>query len=177
MYTRYSILFNMTDLSNVNLIIFIVLTLLVIVLICLLISMLVKMNRLQKKLQKFMNGRDGISLEESIMELHKDTDYLKVCADKNKRDIYVLYKKAERSFQKVGLVKYDAFMQMGGQLSFSLALLDELDNGIIMNSVHGVEGGYSYIKEIKKGQCKLVLSQEESQALEIAMKTPPAIRE
>lgn len=177
MYTRYSILFSIAGMDTINTIIAIILIVAVVALLCLTITLIVKMNRLQKKLQRFMSGRDGISLEESIEELQKDTEYLKVCADKNKRDIYVLYKKAEHAFQKVGLVKYDAFHQMGGQLSFCLALLDEMDNGFIINSVHSAEGCYSYTKAIKKGQSKLALGKEEEKALEIAMKTPPAVKE
>ena len=69
----------------------------------------------------------------------------------------------------MGLVKYDAFRQMGGQLSFSLALLDENHNGFIINSVHSTEGCYSYTKEIKNGECKISLGQEEAEALAIAM--------
>lgn len=60
-----------------------------------------------------------------------------------------MFKKHELSFQKFGIVKYDAFQQMGGQLSFSLVLLNENDNGFIINSVHSTEGCYSYSKEIK----------------------------
>ena len=58
---------------------------------------------------------------------------------------------------------------MGGQLSFSLALLDENDNGFVLNSVHGVEGCYTYTKEIKNGLCEISLGDEEKQALDIAM--------
>ena len=80
-----------------------------------------------------------------------------------------MYKKLQSTFQKVGIVKYDAFNQMGGQLSFSLALLDENDNGFILNSVHSAEGCYSYTKEIKSGMCEISLSEEEREALNIAM--------
>ena len=58
---------------------------------------------------------------------------------------------------------------MGGQLSFSLALLDENDNGFILNSVHSTEGCYSYTKEVKNGQCSISLGEEEKQALDMAM--------
>ena len=75
----------------------------------------------------------------------------------------------EGTFQKLGLVKYDAFQQMGGKLSFSLALLDENDNGFIINSVHSTEGCYSYTKEINAGVCSLTLGKEEEQALAIAI--------
>ena len=55
-------------------------------------------------------------------------------------------------YDTVGIIKYDAFQQMGGKLSFSLALLDENNNGFIINSVHSTEGCYSYTKEIKNGE-------------------------
>ena len=83
--------------------------------------------------------------------------------------IRTLYKNMESAYQKMGLVKYDAFSQMGGQLSFSLALLDENNNGFIINSVHSSEGCYSYTKEIKLGQCAIDLGAEEAEALAMAM--------
>ena len=61
----------------------------------------------------------------------------------------------ESTFQKVGIIKYDAFNQMGGKLSFSLALLNENDDGFILNSVHSSDGCYSYTKIIKNGKCKI----------------------
>ena len=66
-------------------------------------------------------------------------------------------------------MKYDAFNQMGGKLSFSLALLDEKNNGVIINSVHSAEGCYCYSKDIRRGQCNISLGAEEKQALDIAM--------
>ena len=89
--------------------------------------------------------------------------------EKNKKDIRTLYSKFESSFQKIGIIKYDAFNQMGGKLSFSIALLDENNNGFILNSVHSAEGCYTYTKEIKNGNCKISLGEEEEKALKIAM--------
>ena len=88
---------------------------------------------------------------------------------KNEKDIRSLYRNFEKAFQKIGVVKYDAFSQMGGQLSFSLALLDENDNGFILNSVHSTEGCYTYTKEIKHGECSIELGDEEKKALNIAI--------
>ncbi|MDD3661317.1 MAG: DUF4446 family protein, partial [Lachnospiraceae bacterium] len=75
----------------------------------------------------------------------------------------------EYAFQKFGLVKYDAFKQMGGMLSFSLALLNDQDNGFIINSVHSSDGCYSYTKEVKDGMSDISLGEEEKKALEIAL--------
>ena len=72
------------------------------------------------------------------------------------------------NFQKVGILKYNAFQEMGGKLSFSMAMLDDKNSGYILTSVHTREGCYTYIKEIIKGESFVVLSEEERRALEEA---------
>jgi len=101
--------------------------------------------------------------------LFEDNKFLKTSTEKNKKDIRTLYKNMESAYQKMGLVKYDAFHQMGGQLSFCLALLDENNNGFIINSVHSTEGCYSYTKEIRLGESEISLGKEEAEALAIAI--------
>lgn len=130
---------------------------------------MVKFSKLKKKYSVFMQGKDAKSMEQDVIGLYEDNKFIKVSIEKNKKDINELYRKLESSFQKMGIVKYDAFKQMGGQLSFSLALLDENDNGFIINSVHSTDGCYSYSKEIKNGQCSILLGEEEKQALDMAM--------
>jgi hypothetical protein len=73
------------------------------------------------------------------------------------------------NFQKVGILKYDAFHEMGGKLSFALTLLDGNDSGYINNSMHSREGCYNYIKEIVKGESYIELSEEEMESLEKAL--------
>lgn len=137
--------------------------------IILLIVQIKKVNGLKRRLDQFLLGKDGMSLEQEIVGLCEDNKFLKNSTEKNKKDIRNLYKQIETAYQKMGLVKYDAFDQMGGQLSFSLALLDENDNGFILNSVHSAEGCYSYTKEIKNGVSAISLGTEEAEALAIAM--------
>ena len=72
-------------------------------------------------------------------------------------------------YQKLGLVKYDAFKEMGGKLSFALVLLDENNNGFLINSVHSSDGCYSYTKRIKDGDSEIALSNEEKVAVERAV--------
>ncbi len=148
---------------------FVVSYVLILILIILTIVQTVRLNKLSKKYKKFMSGKNAKSLEKDIIGLYEDNKFMKASAEKNRKDIQTLYKKFESAYQKVGIVKYDAFNQMGGQLSFSLALLDENDNGFILNSVHSTEGCYSYTKEIKGGLCDISLGDEEKKALDIAM--------
>lgn len=142
---------------------------LILILTVLVIIQIVNTSKLKKKYEKFMQGKDAKSLEKDIIGLYEDNKFIKTAIEKNKKDIRLLYKKLESTFQKVGIVKYDAFRQMGGQLSFSLALLDENDNGFILNSVHSTEGCYSYTKEVINGHCEITLGEEEKQALDIAI--------
>ena len=145
-----------------------IVTVLLIVLI-LLIVLLVKYSNIKKRYDKFMKGKNASSLEDDMHGVFEDMKLLKTNTDRNKKDIRILYKNMEKTFQKLGIVKYDAFNQMGGQLSFSLALLDENNDGFIINSVHSSEGCYSYTKEIKNGTSPISLGGEEEQALNIAM--------
>lgn len=129
----------------------------------------IQMIKLKSKYKKFMLGKNAKSLEKDIIGLYEDNKFIKLSTEKNERDIQKLYQKMERAYQKIGIVKYDAFNQMGGQLSFSLALLDEKDNGFVLNSVHSTEGCYSYTKEIKNGECEISLGDEERKAVEMAV--------
>ena len=148
---------------------FLILLIFIVVLFIIIILQMRKLNRLQKRISKFMTGKDAKSLEKDIVGLYEDNKFLKINVDKNKKDIRTLYKNMEHAFQKIGLIKYDAFQQMGGKLSFSLALLDENNNGFILNSVHSTEGCYTDTKEIKSGECAISLGEEEQQALDMAI--------
>lgn len=139
------------------------------ILLILLIVQIVQTKKLKKRLNQFMNGKEGKSLEQDIIAVFEDNKFLKINLDKNTKDINALYKQLETAYQKMGLVKYDAFQQMGGQLSFSLCLLNENNNGFIINSVHSTDGCYSYTKEIKAGESAISLGEEEAEALAIAM--------
>ena len=142
---------------------------LLLILIILMIIQMVKLSKLTKKYKKFMLGKDAKSLEKDIIGLYEDNKFVKAASEKNRKDIEIIFNRFRNTFQKIGLTRYDAFSQMGGQLSFCLALLDEKNNGFLLNSVHGVDGCYSYAKEIKRGECKIALSDEEKKALEIAV--------
>ena len=69
----------------------------------------------------------------------------------------------------MGLIKYDAFHEMGGKLSFALAMLDGNNTGFVINSMHSREGCYTYIKEIIDGKSYIPLGAEEQKALNQAM--------
>ena len=149
--------------------IMIVLMVLTIISIALMIVFIVKDEKLRKKYMIFMRGKEASSLEQDIIDLYNDNKELKERITQNRRDIKNLYKRETKDFQRVGLVKYDAYQQMGGNLSFALALLNEDNDGFVINSVHSTEGCYMYIKDIKSGACEIELGKEERAALDEAM--------
>lgn len=145
------------------------LLILIIILFIIVIVQMNKFSKLQKRYDKFMQGKTAKSLEKDIANLFEDNKVLKEAADKNKKDIKILFHNMKYTFQKCGIIKYDAFQQMGGKLSFSLALLNEENDGFILNCVHSSEGCYSYTKEVEKGECRISLGEEEKEALDMAI--------
>ena len=118
-----------------------------------------------------MSGKNARNLEKTLIERLDQVDTLLEANAVNEKNIKTLFNNMKFTFQKVGLVKYDAFHEMGGKLSFSLALLNETDDGFVMNAVHSREGCYTYVKEIIAGNSIIVLSPEEKEALDTAKKS------
>ena len=128
-----------------------------------------KMSRFMKKYKMFMRGMDGASLERAFAARFNQMDILEENSRNHMEEIRKIKEVQNITLNKVAIVKYDAFKEMGGKLSFSLALLDENNNGFILNSVHSTEGCYTYTKEIKNGECAISLGEEEQQALDMAI--------
>jgi hypothetical protein len=116
-----------------------------------------------------MSDANGKSLDELLAKKIERIDSFNDDMKDITRKIYDIQNKQLTSIQKVGLVKYNAFSEMGGNVSFALALLSEEDDGFVMNSVYSREGCYSYIKEIVKGDSNITLSDEEKTAVKKAM--------
>ncbi len=141
----------------------------ILILLILNIVTLAKVSKLKKKYNSFMEGKEAKSLEETIITRFRQVDDLKVNQELQGKDIEALKANILKTYQKFGLVKYDAFNEMGGQLSFSLAMLDKKNNGFLLNTVHNREGSYTYVKEIFDGKSEINLSEEEEKALNKAI--------
>ena len=149
--------------------IFIFLLVLIIVLFVLYVNVTLKYNRLKNSYATFMRGKDGKTLEESMKERFAEVEAILKYTKQNRLDIQKINKKLESTYQKLGIVKYDAFNEMGGKLSFALAMLDDNNNGWIINAMHSREGCYTYVKEIVKGESYVELAEEEAEALDRAI--------
>lgn len=140
------------------------LVLLVAVIIC-----IIKMNKLYRRYDMFMRGKDAETLEDTLIEVLDELKELHAKDRAAKDSMKVLSKQVKDSFQKFGFVKYNAFKGMGGNLSFVLAMLDDNNSGFILDAVHSREGCYLYLKEVEEGATEVLLGSEEQEALEQAL--------
>ena len=142
---------------------------LVLILMILMIVNVIQMSKLKKNYKIFMTGKNAKTLEDTLIKRLDQVDELMVANKANEKNIKALFQNMQLTYQKMGLVKYDAFHEMGGKLSFSLAMLDMKNNGFIISAMHTREGCYTYIKEIVDGNSVIVLSEEDQEALNQAM--------
>ena len=143
-----------------------ILNLILLILVIVLMFFVINMN---KKYIKFMKqlGK-GENLDEMLKKYLKDVEEIK----QDNSEIKAYYTKLDydigSSVQKVGLIRYNAFQNVGSDLSFAIALLDRENNGVVLNGLYGSESSNIYAKPIKNGISTYKLSEEEEEAIKIA---------
>ena len=140
-----------------------------ILLIILVIIQMIRLSRLNRKYDYFMRGKDAETMEDMILDELDEIKNLKAEHRASKDSIRTLNRTFRSSFQKFGVVRYNAFEGMGGSLSFAFAMLDYTNSGFVLNCVHSRNGCYLYIKEVDAGHTEVVLGNEEKEALEQAL--------
>lgn len=130
-----------------------------------------RMSRFMKRYRLFMRGRDGASMEKAIESEFIEVERIGEQSKNQAAEIQHIKEILRRTPMKTGIVKYDAFPDVGGRMSFALAILDQDNTGFVMNAIHSKEGCYTYIKEIVKGESYIVLGEEEKEALRQAVAT------
>lgn len=154
--------------SHSGILMVLLLVVVVILLICV-FNLSLGLNRLNRKYTLFMKGKDGQSLERLFKRKFDLIEKLVRSTDDNGEKIEKIWKVMDKSLNKYGIVKYDAFEDMGGKLSFVLAMLDKNNTGFLLNAIHSRENCFLYIKEIVNGESYVVLSEEEVEALKQAV--------
>lgn len=140
-----------------------------IILAVLLIIVLCKLKTLKRRVDSLTRGKDTESMEDIIISYLERVESLEEGEEITRAALNAIKDNLKITYQKTGLVKYDAFREMSGALSYSLALLDKENNGVLISSMYSREGCYTYAKEIIKGESKINLSEEEAEALKQAV--------
>lgn len=130
----------------------------------------IRISKIKHKYNELVRGADGINIEELLLQNGYEIEGLR-------NDFSDLYKKVDNldtkltfAIQKVGFIRYNAFADMGSELSFSIAFLDNFLNGFVLTSIYGREQSTCYAKSIKNGKSIYPLSVEEIQAIDRAIK-------
>ena len=140
-----------------------------VVLLVLVIISLCKLKTLKRRVDSLTRGKDTESMEDIILSYLQRVESLEEGEEITRAALTAIKDNLKITYQKKGLVKYDAFREMSGALSYSLALLDKENNGVLISSMYSREGCYTYAKDIVNGKSKINLSEEEAEALKQAM--------
>ena len=142
---------------------------LVLILIVVFLNVSLALHRLNRKYTMFMKGADGQSLERMFSQKMKEFERLARAKEVNSLELRQMKSVLKKTPTKYGIVKYDAFDDVGGKLSFALAMLDAENTGFILNAIHSRDNCFFYIKEIVNGESYTLLSSEETDALRQAV--------
>ena len=147
-----------------------ILGVLMIVMYLLIINLYYNLNYMKKRYKKMMTGiDDGANLERMLLGHIDETRSVAQENEKLKAENKRIDDLLKRALTRVSVVRFRAFVDMGSDLSYSVALLDSHNNGVVMSSIFGREDSRSYVKPIENGTSTYQLTAEEEQALREAM--------
>jgi hypothetical protein len=127
-----------------------------------------KLSRILKKYNTLMKGVEGENLERMLLDQIKQVDNVTIKVD-NLNDQYRTLKNAsELCLQRIGMIRFNAFKDTGSDLSFSVAILDANNDGVVISSIFGRDESRVYGKPVQKGKSQYSLSDEEQAALQMA---------
>ncbi len=128
-----------------------------------------RLEKTRKRIKIFYQGRKTKDLEEVIAQQVKKIKNTEKDIDKLLKWNHKLQKTLDVSIQKVGVIRFNPFKDIGGNQSFVIALLDSKDNGFVISSLYSKEGTRIYTKPIQGASSTHNLSNEEQQAIKQAV--------
>ncbi len=147
-----------------------VLFVIVIILSVLYITSVINLKKLRTSYSKFMNKLgNGNNLEEMLQNYIKKVETVEAKNEEIISYCKVIDENIKRCTQKIGIVRYNAFKDVGSDLSFTLAILDDYNNGVVLNGIYARDSSNIYAKPIENGVSKYVLSEEEKEAVNRAI--------
>lgn len=132
------------------------------------IAAIVSIQKMQKLRTLFFAGKKAGDLEQLILNQNKKINELHAQLDYVEETVKALAERQKFSIQKLGVIRYNPFQDDGGNLSFSMAVLDDHNNGVVITSLHGREANRTYAKPIKEGRSDFGLTGEEEKAIATA---------
>ncbi len=126
---------------------------------------IIRLNKLAKQYKTLMRGVEGKNLEELMWNNAKTLEQVLFKLEIQEDRLCTVETMAKNSVQKVGIVRFNAFRDMGGDLSYAIALLNSQGDGVVLSSIYGRDDARTYAKPVKGGKSSYQLSQEEEEAI------------
>lgn len=137
-----------------------------------------KVHRLKRRFERFMNPNSkNHNVETMLLDNIKLINEVKAVNDRIKIEQDYINNRLKTCIQYMGIVRYNTFEDVGGDLSYAIALMDEDKNGVVLNSLYYREGCYTYGKPLINGESRYQLSEEEQQAIDKAIAGVQKIKE
>lgn len=130
------------------------------------IALFVMLARMRGRYKRMMAGAQGNNVEELLIAMQSHVANLKEQAFVNDTRIEDIRKTMKKMKARIGIERYNAFSQQGSDMSFSIAILDEEQSGIVLTGIHSREETYLYAKPIERGQSSYALSPEERRVID-----------
>ena len=127
-------------------------------------------NNLEAKYRRMMRGANGKNIEELIVKRLDEIDDANSKCEEALEHSRILEEKLKECVQKVAIMRYKAFENVGSDLSFSIAILDGNNDGVLLTGIYGREESTTYAKPVDKGISGYDLSEEEITVLNEAIK-------
>ena len=115
-----------------------------------------------------LNGKTGVDYEEVLIGIQEQLNVWGSQTSENSRALGTMQELMKSQKARVEIVRYNAFDQSGSEMSFSIAILNDYLDGLVLTGIHSREQTYMYAKTLEKGESKYVLSPEEKKAVQQA---------
>lgn len=129
----------------------------------------IKISLKLRKYRFLSKGNEDKNLEEILLATSEREEVTRQGLNKLEERFVNNMAKEDKHIQNCGLVRFQAFQNTGGDLSFALALLDAHGNGVVLSSLFGRDESRVYCKPVEEGKSTYPLSKEEQKAIEIAI--------
>jgi hypothetical protein len=138
---------------------------LVFLLFVIIIVLWAKLAGMKKNYKRILNGSSSMNVEELLINIQEKLNHQEKQTTGITSKIESIRETIKKMKSKVGIHRYNAFGDSGSDLSFSVAVLDDYEDGILLTGIHSREQTYMYAKPIQNGQSAYSLSPEEKEAI------------
>lgn len=138
-----------------------------------LIAMWVKLNKLRKTYVKMMDSMNVTNLEQVLIQLRETIESTAEKSEAQQNRLNAVETAMKKMQSRLGITRYNAFGDLSSNLSFSIALMNELQDGVVLTGIHNRDETHMYAKPIAGGQSEYRLSPEEKEAISQCVQPEP----